>query len=66
MSGVSGGSTPTGGAAGPARSGLTSNTAFNVGGNAGIGSNSGLSLPTIAIIGLIAIALLITFTRGKR
>ena len=61
-----GGLSASGGNAGPARSGVGSTDTFNVGGNAGIGSSTGLDLQTIAIIGLIGIALFITLTRGKR
>lgn len=63
-----------GGTAGPAKSGITSDNAFNIGGNAGIGSSSGgllngltkASPQTLAVIGLIAIGVVIVFTRGKK
>lgn len=77
-SGAGGGTSLQGGTSGPAKSGITSDNSFNIGGNAGIGSSSGgllnglvgsltkASPQALAVIGLIAIALVITFTRGKR
>ncbi len=44
----------SGGAAGPARSGLTSDQSFNVGGNAGIGSSQGINTSMI-LVGAIAV-----------
>ena len=68
MSGEGSGYSASGGAAGPSQAGLTSNSSFNVGGNAGIGATSGMafSLPMLAVIGLIAIGVSIVLTRGRR
>jgi len=72
-SGAGGGTSLQGGTSGPAKSGITSDNSFNIGGNAGIGSSSGGLLSgltkdpqTLAMVGLIAIGLLIVWTRGKR
>ncbi len=73
-SGAGGGTSLQGGTSGPAESGITSDNSFNIGGNAGIGSSSGgllngltkASPQALAIIGLIAIAVAIIFTRGRR
>ena len=73
-SGAGGGTSLQGGNSGPAKSGITSDNSFNIGGNAGIGSSSGgllnsltqASPQTLAVIGLAAIGVAIIFTRGKR
>ncbi len=54
----------SGGAAGPARSGLTSDQSFNVGGNAGIGSSQGISSATIAIIAVVGFAAVLLLRKG--
>ena len=63
----------TGGTAGPAKSGITSDSTFNIGGNTGIGSSSGGLLSgltsnpqSLAMVGLIAIGVAIVLTRGRR
>jgi len=72
-SGAGGGTSLQGGTSGPAKSGITSDNSFNIGGNAGIGSQSGSLLngltkdpKTLAVVGLIAIGVAIVLTRGKR
>lgn len=64
----------SGGSAGPAKSGITSDNSFNVGGNAGIGSSSGgllnsltqASPQVLAVIGLVAIGVTFIVVRGKK
>ena len=71
--GAGGGTSVSGGTAGPAKSGITSDSTFNIGGNTGIGSSSGGLLSgltsnpkSLAMIGLIAIGVAIVLTRGRR
>jgi hypothetical protein len=60
LGGGGGGLSASGGAAGPATSGVNTTNSFSVGGNAGIGSSTGLSPTTIAIVGAaVVIALLV-------
>ena len=66
MSGEGAGYSAQGGAAGPSQAGLTSTSTFAIGGNAGIGSSTGLNMSTIAIMGLIAVGVIFMLTRGKR
>lgn len=66
MSGISGGAgglSASGGAAGPARSGLTSDQSFNVGGNVGIGSSQGISTGMIAVIAIVGVVALLIFRK---
>jgi hypothetical protein len=68
--GVGGGLSGGGGFAGPASSGLSNSTPFNIGGNDGIGRRGFFgkldSNPlTLLMIGLIAIAVAIVLTRGR-
>ena len=67
MAGVAtggGGISGSGGAAGPARSGLTST--FQIGGNTGIGTSQGLSLNTIAILAVVVVIGIIAFAVIKK
>ena len=63
--GATGGSgfSPSGGTAGPATSGVTTTNHLSVGGNAGIGSSTGLSATTIAII---AVAVVLVFLAMRK
>lgn len=64
MAGVAtggGGISGQGGAAGPAKSGLSSSIRF--GGNAGIGNRNGLNLQTVAVIGIVVIVALFVLTK---
>ena len=67
MAGVAtggGGISGSGGAAGPARSGLTST--FQIGGNTGIGTSQGLSMNTSMILAAVVVVGIIAFALVKR
>jgi len=74
MSGLSsltggGGLSASGGAAGPAQSGVNSTSSVTLGGNSGIGSSTGFtgfSPVTIAVIGVVAVTGLFFVLRARK
>ena len=55
--GGGGGTSLQGGNSGPAKSGITSDNSFNIGGNTGIGSSQGINSTMIAIAAIAVVAI---------